>query len=152
MSSGKWWPFCLGLNVLTICTIQSGAFMDLNCNLFENLHFIFFSTFFRMYMYFVNWITYCIIDIIDSSSNSIWWCIQTHSRFSSFYKSFVHVSLLFQWPLTHWPWGWGVNLLHAKFFSGNINIYLQLISFLHTDMTWIVEILPHVRRELTYSI
>ena len=30
-------------------------------------------------------------------------------------------------------------------------MYQQLISFLHTDMTEAVEILPHVSREFTYS-
>ena len=30
-------------------------------------------------------------------------------------------------------------------------MYLQFISFLHTDMAPVVEILPHVRLELTYS-
>ena len=30
-------------------------------------------------------------------------------------------------------------------------MYLQFISFLHTDMTQGVEIFPHVRLELTYS-
>ena len=35
----------------------------------------------------------------------------------------------------------GINALHAKFFSKNINLYLQLISFLHTDITQFVEIL-----------
>ena len=53
------------------------------------------------------------------------------------------------------------NLLHAKFFIGNINIYLQsisflqtdmtqLISFLHTDMTQVAEILPRVWQGPTY--
>ena len=30
-------------------------------------------------------------------------------------------------------------------------MYLQLISFLHTDMTQEVEIIPQAREELTYS-
>ena len=30
-------------------------------------------------------------------------------------------------------------------------MYLQLISFLHTGMTQVVEIFPRVRQELTYS-
>ena len=41
--------------------------------------------------------------------------------------------------------------LHAKFFRGNKNIYLHFMSFLHIDMTQVVEILPQVRQELTYS-
>ena len=33
---------------------------------------------------------------------------------------------------------------------GNIKTYLQFISFLHAGMTQIVEILPHVKQELTF--
>ena len=44
-----------------------------------------------------------------------------------------------------------VNCLHANFFRGNKNIYLQFISFLHIAMTQVVEILPQVRQELIYS-
>ena len=31
------------------------------------------------------------------------------------------------------------NPVHVKFIIGNIKIYLQFISFLHTDMTWVVK-------------
>ena len=34
-----------------------------------------------------------------------------------------------------------VNPLHAKFFRGNINIYSYFASFLHIDITRVVEIL-----------
>ena len=40
-----------------------------------------------------------------------------------------------------------INFLHAKFFSRNM--YLQFLSFLHTDMTQVVEILPYVRQGTT---
>ena len=43
------------------------------------------------------------------------------------------------------------NLLCAKFFRGNKNIYLHVMSFLLTDMTHIVEIFPQVRQGPTYS-
>ena len=36
--------------------------------------------------------------------------------------------------------------LHATFVSRNINMYLQFLSFLNTDMTQIVEILPRIRQ------
>ena len=36
------------------------------------------------------------------------------------------------------------NPFHAKFFRGNKNIYLHFMSFLHMDMTQVVEILPHL--------
>ena len=35
-----------------------------------------------------------------------------------------------------------INPLCAKFSRGNINMYLQFISFLYTDMIQIMEILP----------
>ena len=43
-----------------------------------------------------------------------------------------------------------VNPLRAKFFRGNINIYLHCVSFLHIDTTQEVEILPEIRQEPTY--
>ena len=43
------------------------------------------------------------------------------------------------------------NPLHAKFFRGNINMYLHFVSFLHIDTTRVVEILPQIRQEPTYS-
>ena len=44
-----------------------------------------------------------------------------------------------------------INLLHAKFFRRNKNLYLNFMSFLHIDMAQVLEILPQVRQELTYS-
>ena len=44
-----------------------------------------------------------------------------------------------------------LNPLRAKFFRGNINIYLHFVSFLHFDTTQVVEILPQIRQEPTYS-
>ena len=43
------------------------------------------------------------------------------------------------------------NSLYAEFFSGKINMRLQFISFLHTDITQLVKILSRVRQEITYS-
>ena len=45
-----------------------------------------------------------------------------------------------------------VNLLRAEFFRENKNIYLHFMSFLHIDMIQVVEIIPQVRQEHTYSI
>ena len=45
-----------------------------------------------------------------------------------------------------------VNPLRAKFFRGNIKIHLHFVSFLHIDTTQVVvEILPQLRQEPTYS-
>ena len=43
------------------------------------------------------------------------------------------------------------NPLRANFFRGNINIYLHFVSYLHIDRTKVVEILPQIRQESTYS-
>ena len=43
------------------------------------------------------------------------------------------------------------NSLRAKFFRGNINMYLHFMSFLHTNKTQVVEIPPRVRQGPAYS-
>ena len=43
------------------------------------------------------------------------------------------------------------NPLRAKFFRENIKIYLHFVSYLHIDTTQLVEILPQIRQEPTYS-
>ena len=44
-----------------------------------------------------------------------------------------------------------INPVRAKFFRGNINMYLHSVSFLHIDTPQVVEILPQIRQEPTYS-
>ena len=44
-----------------------------------------------------------------------------------------------------------LNPLHAKFFRGNINIYLHFMSLLHIDLTQVLKMLPQVRPGPTYS-
>ena len=45
-----------------------------------------------------------------------------------------------------------INPSRAHFFIGNIKkMYLQFISYLHTDVIQVVEILPRGRQELAYS-
>ena len=48
-------------------------------------------------------------------------------------------------------WANHVNPLRAKFFRGNIDIYLYFVSFLHIDTMQVVEILPQIRQEPTDS-
>ena len=50
------------------------------------------------------------------------------------------------------PWIY-LNPVRAKFFRGNINIYIyfHFVSFLQIDKTQVVEILPQIRQEPTYS-
>ena len=45
-----------------------------------------------------------------------------------------------------------INPLVAKFFWGNINIYLHYISFLHNDSTQELKTLSQVREGPLYSI
>ena len=52
------------------------------------------------------------------------------------------------WPLCP---SLSVNPLRAKFLRENINIYLHLMSFLHTNKTQVVEIPPRVRQGPAYS-
>ena len=44
-----------------------------------------------------------------------------------------------------------INPLCAKFFRGNINIYLHFMSLFHIDVTQVLKILPQVRPGPTYS-
>ena len=44
-----------------------------------------------------------------------------------------------------------INPLRVKFFRANINIHLHFVSFLHIDTTQVVEILPQIRQQPTYS-
>ena len=44
-----------------------------------------------------------------------------------------------------------LNPLRAKFLKGKVNIYLRFVSFFHIDTTQVVEILPQIRQEHTYT-
>ena len=65
----------------------------------------------------------------------------------------------FHWRKPIWKWCLqdvrhfvkSLNPLHAKFFRGNINIYLHFMSFLHTNKTQVVEIPHRVRQGTAYS-
>ena len=50
------------------------------------------------------------------------------------------------------PFQYSINPLHAEFFRRIININLHFISFLNTDMTQVVEILPQVRKGPTLTL
>ena len=50
-----------------------------------------------------------------------------------------------------WTQSTTILTLHAKFFRGNINIYLHFVPLLHIDTMQVVEILPQIRQEPTYS-
>ena len=86
-------------------------------------------------------------EIIPASCSPV----QTHNRGANSQQG-RSVSC---WPRAKWYQSHLIqacfNPLRAKFFRGNINIYLHLVSFLHIDTTQVVEILPQVGQEPTSS-
>ena len=58
-----------------------------------------------------------------------WWAIKSNR--------WIHLSITITQCL--------FNPLRAKFFRGNISIYLHFVSFLHIDTTLVVDILPQIR-------
>ena len=74
---------------------------------------------------------------------------------SSVYIAYVLSSELYVWKLHKCCWikryVYHINPLRSKFFTGHINIYLHFVSFLHIDTTQVVEILPQIRQEPTFS-
>ena len=82
------------------------------------------------------------------------------TRVTKFNLTILHFrySCISQGPLlVHWgchsfaPSHWHLNPLRAKFFRGNINIYLHFMALLNIDMTQVLKILPQVRPGPTYS-
>ena len=87
----------------------------------------------------VTWIFYdffvgCWNKMLEKES-SCWW----------FETTWLLCAVIVMWTLH-------VNHLCAKFFRGNINMYLHFMSFLDIDLTQVLKILPQVREGLTYSI
>ena len=86
----------------------------------------------------------------------IWWkiahiltaprCIWIYARILEEYDVLQKESTLHCFPGAHY-----FNPLRAKFFRGDINIYLHFMSLLHIDMTQVVEIRPQISHEPTYS-
>ena len=66
-------------------------------------------------------------------------CAQTTQIHTGYYACF-----------SYWQF-YILNPLCAKFFRGNMNIYLHFISLLHIDMTDVLKILSQVRPGPTYS-
>ena len=55
------------------------------------------------------------------------------------------------------PWSGAVtphriNHRHAGFISTDVKIHLYLLSFLNTEMAYVVEILPHVRQDIVKNM
>ena len=61
------------------------------------------------------------------------------------------ITLFITQSTTTWYYMLTLNPLRAKFFRGSMNIYLHFVSFLHIGTTQVVEILPQIRQEPTYS-
>ena len=68
-----------------------------------------------------------------------------------FIDAYVHLRPQWVDSLVPGRCGSNFNPLHAKFFRGNINIYLHFVLFLHIDTALVIEILPQIRQEPTYS-
>ena len=84
----------------------------------------------------------------------LWYVIPLISLFSNQYKYIIHWFVqhnILTWTCSSTVCTHVVNPLRAKFFRGNINIYLHFVSFLHITTTQVVEILPQIRQEPTYS-
>ena len=61
--------------------------------------------------------------------------------------SVMYPLLLIHGTVTHITQGCvtAINSLRAKYFSRNMNMYLQFLSLFYNDMTPVVEIPPHIR-------
>ena len=70
-----------------------------------------------------------------SFHHQAYWCGDHHPFCQGHRRTHYHCG----GPL---PRRWAINLLQAKLFRGNKNIYLYFMSFLHIDKTQVVEILP----------
>ena len=162
MASTKWSPFCLDLNVwthwgrmmhvylskLTIIGSDNGLspgrrqaiiwtnggillIWTLGTNFFSEIHTFSFKKMHRK-MLSGKWRPFClglnVLRIVNPEGHLIYttWLICIDQTIKPFF----------------------INLLRAKFFKGNKNIYLPFMSFLHIDMMQVVEILPQVRQEL----
>ena len=64
----------------------------------------------------------------------------------------IELMFWFDGSITTSDWTITLNPLSAKFFRGNINIYLHFVSFLHIDMIQVLKILPQVRQGPTYDM
>ena len=102
---------------------------------------------------------FCFLFLLYKCQKRIsWWC-PSRFRFRTS-PCYLMVVLLPSWgknkcralvPLYLCNIEFKLNPLRAKFFRGNINIYLHFMSLLHIDMIQVRKILPQVRPVLTYS-
>ena len=158
MLSAKCWPFCLGLNALSSrrsMNHQEHQFLYVRGNLQWQLHAsgslsLLSSKFWSEEEIFEK---KCHQHFNDSPS---WINCMPYERLKTWRLSINSWRL--RDTISHRPWSrliqvmtYWLNPLHAKFFRGNINIYLHFVSYLHIDTTQVVEILLQIREEPTYS-
>ena len=78
----------------------------------------------------------------DSVQMSFYQCSNSHKKVP--WPSAEGMPVRVRWQLY-------INPLRAKFWRGNINVYLHFKSLLHIDLTQVLKILPQVRPGPTYS-
>ena len=86
------------------------------------------------------WGAYQLVPGLEWIYPSSWWLPDTMQPIRK--SSVARISLIHN----------SMVCLRAKFFRRNINMYLHFVSFLHIDATQVVEILPQIKQEPTYSI
>ena len=89
----------------------------------------------------------CCADPLDSQASGLvpWGIIEWPN------DSYMLTSVWCQCVLRLCPVVQSINPLRAKFFCGNINIYLHFMSLLHIDLAQVLKFLPLVRPGLIYS-
>ena len=122
MSSTKWWSFCQALNMLKHYWV----------------------TMYSMFSLFPGWAEAGQQKEESSYTDlALFEWRRVRNSFNLTLSFHCHPCALFNIPL--------LNPLHAKFFRGNINVYLHFVSFLHIDTMQVFEILPQIRQNPTYS-
>ena len=91
-----------------------------------------------------------------SRSIVVWLCTMPRLAFCTNHQDWPNGQLLItgrdKWQSPRQAWAMTIiNPLHSKFFTGDKNIYLHFMSFLHSDMTQVVEILSYARKGPTDS-
>ena len=82
---------------------------------------------------------------------NLWLIKKMHTKFTLYISKHIFLQRTLSNSHCWKAWLSHINPLRAKFFRGNINIYLHFMSFLHTNKTQVVEVPPWVRQWPAYS-
>ena len=98
-------------------------------------------------------LTYCRMDTWEINFNEFNWNVQISFLFSNWFEIFFCNILAFSQGTMCYNSVYIVDImvltLHVLTFSEE-NMYLHFMSFLHTDMPKIIELLPRIRPGLAY--